>query len=79
MASIFQQKPLRKSKINYVDFICFFSSSDDKIIGFDISMQVPLIMNKLNPLYHLISDHKCRFQIEFTTIIDKKIFQWLAK
>ena len=57
MGTILEQVPLGKPEIDNVDFGRFFTSSYDEIIWFDISMKIALIVDKLNPLNHLISNH----------------------
>lgn len=51
-----------------------FRSSDQKVVWFDISMNYSLLMNLLNTLKHLDSDHENGFQVKLSLTRLKQIF-----
>ena len=79
MWAIFEQVSLCQPKIYDIDFGRFLTPADHKIVWFDISVQIALILDVFYPLDHLVPDHQGGLQIESPPICYKEILQGLAK
>ena len=67
---------LRQSKINDVDSVLgVLISSNQKVVGFDVSMDDPLLMNYLDSLDHLDSNMKDRLEVELSPALLEEVFQ----
>ena len=51
------QVPLGKAEINKINSILFLSRSNRDVFGFDVSVNVACIVQKLQPLNALTGDH----------------------
>lgn len=55
-------------KVDDVDFGRFFPSSNHKVIWLDIPMKVAFILNVLNSLNHLVTDHERGFEVKSSSV-----------
>lgn len=64
MGIVFHEVLLGQPKVDHINFARLFSIAYNKVIWFDVSMDKELVMDKLDPFYHLIAYHQRGFQIE---------------
>ena len=76
---VFHDKPFGKPEVNHINLVLVGSSADQEIVGFDISMQYPSLMDKLDQLEHFESDHDAGFEGEFAVASVEHIFEGLAQ
>lgn len=48
----------RKSEVNDVNIVLFFSDTNQKVVGFNVSVKEMSAVHELNSLQHLISKHQ---------------------
>ena len=71
---------LSQSKINDVDSVFgLLSASNQKVVGFDISMNDSLFVHDLNSLDHLNGDVQNCIEIELSTALLEQVFEGLTE
>ena len=64
-----------KAKIYYVNVMFSFAHAHQKVIGFDISMQIEATMDVLYSLDHLVCKHQHCFQTESSLAFSEQFFK----
>lgn len=66
---------LCETKINEVNNVLLFTQPDQKVIRFYVSMQKPVLMDKLNTLQHLDGKHEHSFVRKLLATVFVEIFE----
>lgn len=66
---------LCKTEINEVNNMLLFTQPDQKVIRFYVSMQKPVLMDKLYALQHLDGKHEHSFVRKLLTTVFVEIFE----
>mmetsp|Transcript_17012 Transcript_17012/g.26249 ORF Transcript_17012/g.26249 Transcript_17012/m.26249 type:complete len:210 (+) Transcript_17012:897-1526(+) len=75
LATLWVSVPLGEAEVDSKHIMLSLSNSDEKVIRFDISMEVEPAVDVLYPLDHLVSEHQHCFQGEFTAAFPKELFE----
>ena len=67
--------PFGKTKVDDVDLVCFVRWPHQEIVGFHIPVDEVLRVHKLDPSYHLLSQHAHSFKRELSIALLEKVFQ----
>ena len=58
LSSLGVSESLSKAEVNHVQQMLFFVYSYQEVIRLHVSMQEMVVMQELNPLHHLVSQHQ---------------------
>jgi hypothetical protein len=70
---------LSKSEIYDIDYVLFLAVSNEKIIGFHVTMNEMIIVQEFKSLNHLIAYHQGSLNCELSLTIVEKVFQTWSK
>ena len=65
---------LCKAKINNVNYILFLSMTYQKVVGFHVSVDKMVIVQKLKSLNHLVGNHQSCLDCEFALAEIESVF-----
>jgi hypothetical protein len=58
--------PCGVSEVDYEDFMGLFVSANTKIVGFNVAVDDPLVVKKLDEGEHLVEEHEDSFEGEIS-------------
>ena len=67
--------PFGQAKVNHVNLVLFFINSYQEVVRFHVPMDKVIVMQILDPLYHLVSQHDYSLVAELPLAVDKQVFQ----
>jgi uncharacterized protein (UPF0264 family) len=79
MRSVFEQVSFGESEVYNVDSFGILAASDDKIVGFDIAVDVALVVDELDAFDHLQAHHQGGFEVEAAAVVDEEVLEGLAE
>ena len=71
LSSLWVSESLGQTKIDHINVVLLFADSNQEVVGFDISVDDPLLMNDFNSLNHLCCNMKNRSQIKLFALSEQ--------